>query len=441
MVAQALENAAYNAVAARVDLDAGLVAVGFGGVADGVGVDGSVVELYAVGYALHIVFRYVAVAPHVVYLLLDEFRMCELRCKITVVGEQEHAGGIAVETADGVDALVAGALHEVHHRKTSVGVVAGGDTVLGLVEQDVAFTLHCHYLLIVFHHVAVGDLGAEFGHDNAVDLHQALLDKFVGLAARAYARVAHILVEAHLLVGIRNGHFVFHGLGTRREALAAGRETTLLTVLIAALAVVVISALTVILEGALSVIVLIASLTVVVISALAIVLIASLAVIVAALLTLLALAVVLIAALAVVVISALLTLLIVILTRLIRTRLVGAGLICLTLLAALGTLLAVLEVGSQRTRLVGTRLIAVVVIVVIVSLLITVVIAALLTGLIRSFGAEIAIFTSLGTLIAGTFLRSLAFRYAEGLPDARAFGFLFVRIRFHNCLAYCITSR
>ena len=41
VVAEALEDAAHDAVAARVDLDAGLVAVGLGCVGYGVGVDGA----------------------------------------------------------------------------------------------------------------------------------------------------------------------------------------------------------------------------------------------------------------------------------------------------------------------------------------------------------------------------------------------------------------
>ncbi len=155
MVAERLEDAAHDAVAARVDLDAGLVAVGLGGIADGVGVDGAVLELDAVGDALHVILADIAVAPHVIDFFLHEFGVCELRGEVAVVGEQEHTGGVAVKATYGVDALVAGALHEVQHCEAAVGVIAGGDAVFGLVEQDVALALGCHDLLVVFHHVAV----------------------------------------------------------------------------------------------------------------------------------------------------------------------------------------------------------------------------------------------------------------------------------------------
>ena len=95
-VAEAFEDSAYDAVAAGVYLYAGLVAVGFGSVADGVGVDGSVFKLDAVGYALHVVFGDVLVAPYVVDFLLHVFRVGEFRGEVAVVGEQQHSCGVAV---------------------------------------------------------------------------------------------------------------------------------------------------------------------------------------------------------------------------------------------------------------------------------------------------------------------------------------------------------
>ena len=235
MVTEALEDTAHDAIAAGVNLDTGLIAVGFGSIADGVGVDRAVLKLYAVGNTLHIVFRYIAVAPHVVNLFLHELGVGELRGKVAVVGKQKHAGSVAVKTSHGIYALVACAFDEIHHSKTSVGVVAGGNAVFGLVEQDIALALKCHNLFIILHNVAVGNLGAKLGHYLAVDLHQALLNELIGLAARAKAGVTHIFVQANLLVGSGEWHFIFHRLGTRSEALAASRESAaLLAILIVA---------------------------------------------------------------------------------------------------------------------------------------------------------------------------------------------------------------
>ena len=251
VVAEALEDSADDAVASRMDFDTCLVAVGLGGVAYGVGMDGAVVELDAVGNALHVVLGDVAVAPDVVYLLFHELGMCELGSEIAVVGEEQHACCVAVETPHGVDALIACTFHEVEHCGAAIGVVAGGHAVFWLVEQHIAFALEGYDLLVVFHNIGVCDFGSEFGYDLSVDLHQSLLDEFVGFAARAYAGVAHVFVEAYLFVRIVDFHFVFHGLGPWHEAFAACGEACLSGTLVAVVAIGTLAALIIVIIGAL----------------------------------------------------------------------------------------------------------------------------------------------------------------------------------------------
>ncbi len=145
--------------------------------------DGAVFKLYAVGDTLHIILADVAVAPYVIDFFLHEFRMCELRGKVAVVGEKKHAGGVAVEAAYRVDTLGACTLDEIHHRHAAVGVVARCHAVFRFVEQDIALAFGCNHLLIVFYYIVVRDLCAELCHYLAVDLYQTLLDIFIGLAA------------------------------------------------------------------------------------------------------------------------------------------------------------------------------------------------------------------------------------------------------------------
>ena len=59
--------------------------------------------------------------------------LCELRSEVAVVGEQEHAGCVAVEASYRVDALRAHVLHEVHHGLTLLRVVACCHAVLRFV--------------------------------------------------------------------------------------------------------------------------------------------------------------------------------------------------------------------------------------------------------------------------------------------------------------------
>ncbi len=320
-----------------MNFDAGLVAVGFGCVADSVGVDGTVFKFDAVGDTLHIFFGDVAVAPHVIDFLLHVFGVSELRGEVAVVCEQEHAGGVAVETSDGIYAFVASAFDKVHHGETSVGVVACCYAVFGFVEQNVAFAFEGNNLAIVLNYIAVGYFRTEFGNDLAVYFHKTLLDEFVGFAARADAGVAHIFVETNLFVGVYNGHLVFDAFWARSKTFAASGEAVVVLVL----AVVVIS---VVVETSLAVVVavVVSALTVVVVSTLAIVVVSALAVVVSAILLL---TVVVISALVIVVVSAL-------------TVIVVSALTVVSVLTVVGTCLAVeavmvVVVGSLLTRLIG----------------------------------------------------------------------------------------
>jgi len=208
------------------------------------------------------------------------------------------------------------------------------------------------------------------------------------------------------------------------------------------------SMLAIIIVSSLAVVV-ISSLMVIVVSPLTIVVISILAVVVSALLTGLTLTG-LVAVLAWLV-SPLTVVVSAMLTWLIWTGLVWAGLVSRTLL-----LLAVfacyvfgiLEIGTLWPRLIGARLVwpwlvaslawLIAAVIVVVPLLITVVVAVLRSWLVWAFGAIFAVLAAFGVLVAGTLFRGLAFRYAKGLSDSWAFRFLFVRIRFHNCL--CLLS-
>ena len=251
MIAECLKDAAHDAVAARVDLDTGLLAVGGGDVAHSIGVDGTVVELNAVGDVLHVLLADGLVGPHLIDFLLYILRMGQLGCQVTVVGEQQHTGGVAVQSSHGVDALLAGTLHEVHDGLAAVGIVAGGDAVLGFVQQDVALLLGGYDLAVILYDVLGGNLHAEFGNDLAIDFDKALLDVFISHTARADAGVGHELVQAYLHVGIDSWLLIDDALGLGCEAhlglgtLALGTllVTALLALLVAALLALLVAAL------------------------------------------------------------------------------------------------------------------------------------------------------------------------------------------------------
>ena len=79
--------------------------------------------------------------------------MGQLAGQVTIVGEQEHTRGVAVQTTHGIDTLAAGILHEVHHRLAVLGVIAGGHIILGLVEEHIDLLLDGHELVVEHHGV------------------------------------------------------------------------------------------------------------------------------------------------------------------------------------------------------------------------------------------------------------------------------------------------
>ena len=365
--------------------------------------------------------------------------MSELRGEVAVVGEQKHAGGVAVETSYRIDAFVAGSFYEVHYSETPVGVIACSDAVFRFVEQNVAFALKSHNLAIVFDNVAVCDFCAEFGHYLAVYLDQSLLDEFVGFAARAYAGVAHIFVKTNLLVGVKYGHFVFDAFGARCEALAAAGETVVIVLVRTAVVIVFV-------VSSLLVLAVVTSLLTVVVTALSVIVVS------AVLLTVVVASLTVISALLVVVTS-----LTVVVTSLVLT--------VVAVLSVVGTVLAVVAVlsvvRSGLTWLIGalillcsfSRLLAFgsgmgvgcafgsgVVVGVLRTVIVVAVVASLIViraWLIGPSGTEAVVIgrsAICGCVVAGietrTCLSTLVGR-AERLPDAWALRFLFVRIGIH----------
>ena len=164
--------------------------------------DFTVVKLNALSDALNVRGGYVLVKEHVVDLLLEEVGVCELACQVTVVGEEQYAGGVAVQASNGIDMLAAGALDEVHHGLTLLRVVSGGHVILGLVEQDVDL-LFGHDGLVVEHYVVrTQHLGSQFGNHFSVHAHHTCCNEVVGFAAAAYACVGKEAVQTDGFVRI-----------------------------------------------------------------------------------------------------------------------------------------------------------------------------------------------------------------------------------------------
>ena len=119
-------------------------------------------------------------------------------CESAVVGHQQQALAVLVETAHGVQAG-RDVGHQLHHRLAAQLVAGGGDIAAGLVQSQIVHLLvllDIDALVVHMEDVAVGVHLVAHLHGVAVDLHAALGDDLLGGAAGAQALLAHNFLNA-----------------------------------------------------------------------------------------------------------------------------------------------------------------------------------------------------------------------------------------------------
>ena len=203
VVAQVLKHSAHNTVAARMNDDAHLLAVARVNITYLIGIDGAIFQLHSLDESLKILFCDSLVKEDMINLADLITRVHKLLGHIAIVGKQEDARGVAVETANRVDALVARARHNVHYGATPLRIIGGGDGVFWLIEKHVYLLLRLE-LLTVVDDLSIGrDGDTHLGDDLPVYGYLAGLDEFIGLAPAAHAAHGNEAVEAqksrHLL--------------------------------------------------------------------------------------------------------------------------------------------------------------------------------------------------------------------------------------------------
>ncbi len=164
-----------------MDLDTYLVLVLLVSVGDSVGMDWTILELDTCSDLSEIGLLYVLVEPYVIDLLLDILWMSKLRSEVSIVGQKKYTGGVTVKTTYWVDTLLAGIANEIHNGLTALWIVAGGNGILWLIEQDVYLTLKAHWLIVEEDAVLASYLGAELGYYLAIDLDATVGDILISL--------------------------------------------------------------------------------------------------------------------------------------------------------------------------------------------------------------------------------------------------------------------
>ena len=226
-----------------MDLDTYLSLVCRASILDGIGMDFTVVERDAVGNLLHVMSRQFLVEVDVVYLLLQELRVSELRSQVTVVGEEEHTRRVTVETADRIDAFRTSVLHEIHHGLTLLRVVAGRHIVLRLVQEYVDLLLDVDQLVVEDDLIRAQHLRTQLCDNLAIDPDNTRLDEVVSFTTAANTGISQELVQANRLVRVDMVFLIFnallHGVLSIRivvgsaGAIAAGTLLVTATVVVA----------------------------------------------------------------------------------------------------------------------------------------------------------------------------------------------------------------
>ena len=144
--------------------------------------DFTVIKLNTFSNLTHVSSCHILVSVYVVDLFLKELRMRELGGQLAIIGEQEHARRVAVQTSDRVDALITGTFDKIHHRLAVLRIVAGRDIVLGLVQQYIDFLFNLHRLIVELHFITALHLRAELSNDDAVHADHTSFDERISLS-------------------------------------------------------------------------------------------------------------------------------------------------------------------------------------------------------------------------------------------------------------------
>ena len=172
------------------------------GILHGIGMYLTVFKRHALSYLFEIVSSDILVKMHMIHLLLQELGMGEFAGHIAIVGEQEHTGGVAVETAHGIDALGTSILHEIHYGLALLRIVAGGDVIFRLVEKHIDFLFKAYGIVVELHLIGAEHFGAQLGNHLTIDRDYTCLDELISLPTRAHSGIGQIFIQTNRLIGI-----------------------------------------------------------------------------------------------------------------------------------------------------------------------------------------------------------------------------------------------
>ncbi len=172
-----------------------------------------------------------------IYLFLLERRVHQFLGHIAVVGDEQYAETVLVQTSHRIYPLPAALFQQLHHRLVRMGVLHRSHISLGFVHHDIYLAFVADDVPVETHLILLRHLGSEFGHDQSVDRNHTRLDEFIRFTARADTRHGDITVEPYLILDNRRrksrivlrivlGHF---GAPLTGRTTPVGRSTAVST--------------------------------------------------------------------------------------------------------------------------------------------------------------------------------------------------------------------
>ena len=134
-----------------------------------------------------------------IHFLLMELRVRQFGRQVAIIGEQEHTGGVSVQTTYRIDTLCASITNDINDGMTLLRVVSRGNGILRLIEQDIDLALALNRLVVETNIIGWQHFDAEVIDSNTIDGDDTGLDEIVCFTTGADTCVSEELIETNRL--------------------------------------------------------------------------------------------------------------------------------------------------------------------------------------------------------------------------------------------------
>ena len=215
-----LKDTAYHTVLTGVDLQSDMLAVLLGELKC-VRDDTLVIEDDTGTYDCLIHLVQFTIQGNGINFLFVELRMRQFGRQVTVIGEQQYTGGIAIQATYGIDTLRTSTTNDVDDGMTLLRIIGGGNGVLGFVEQDIHLTFPTNGLVMETDVIGRQHLGTEVIDSDTVDGDHACLDEIIGFPTGTDTCVSEVFIKTYRLGRILHLLFIDLLLMMRVEVVIA----------------------------------------------------------------------------------------------------------------------------------------------------------------------------------------------------------------------------